>query len=1119
MTKRISALLCAIMLFSAGYTTSEAYAAGYINVCGEQIRLAEDPIISNDNIYYPIGEVAQILGMTADKNSDGSIVTVSVNEHTAEFSAGSETAVMDLVTIPVSSLFGRGGDVFVEEAFFLNYMKYMGFPCEKNELLTFTSLPEIIVPVQKETEDEFYTKLERDGVLITEDQLYKASVVGGRNLEITQVQLDKDEIPNCDKALQIKVLNEPTAIYDYQLRIIPKADIPPERFGVVSYWAKAVDISDETGYAYVGPCYEQNFGDYKKAGVVNQEIEPDGSWKKYYMLLSSKDDSYLASNSRFNMRFGYKPQTVMIAGLRVELLKSDYTKDDVTYLPTTENTYRGREDNALWRDEAFKRIEQNRKADISVNIRNEEGEPIENVGIKAEMIKNEFLFGTAVHNTFLQSGTSENAKRYAQEVQNHFNTVVYDTAGKWPTIEENRAVYASGIYNWANERNINVRGHTLFWDNLNYYSDSFKQAWNYMSNDERFYRVKEHINSNMTYFGNRIPQWDLLNEPLANRNLLNMIGVEKAAELFKLAKKIAPEVSLYVNETGINGNHSNWFQVRKLKSLITKLTDNGAPIDGIGIQAHCGTALRYPQEFYNQLDFLVNDSNVNEIAVTEYDFTTDDETLASDNLRDMLIAAYSHPKATAFLTWGFWDKQHWKKNAPFFYDDWSEKEALQVWDHYVNGEWKTSVSGSSNSDGLFSFRGHKGEYLLTVTVGGRESSAVFDTRGEGVINVTVGDVITILPDSVPDKKAELNQNDYLKYRSDYSVLKDGEITGSGALMPVYQQPEEYDQSIIIGKTESWNKVDVTDNFDDYGIDGKDENGRYINPVTNENVLGKWYGLDAYDKRGTVIQKIDDKYCLSFARQMSPEVVRSSISRILKPNGFPIDMSDTAYSFKINFNIPYENGAIGIRYGRYAEFSLARTADGTESETIAGIYSNNQSWANPVLKYGPSGKIVLDENKWYELSLTIIPKGNGSLKLFGILKSDGKALPLITQDVCYGEDLRFLNVDVKSYTDEGYTRRVFDLDAVSFKETVYKPYADIEGKNIIFSGNAGLMAAAAVYDKESGALLEVKTKTITEDYTPTVITLDTELNRDIYVKAFLWANNMSPAVQYYEWREL
>ncbi len=58
--------------------------------------------------------------------------------------------------------------------------------------------------------------------------------------------------------------------------------------------------------------------------------------------------------------------------------------------------YLGQELGALWREEAYKRIEKYRKNDVSIVVKKENGEVVNNAKVKISMKKNDFKFGTSI---------------------------------------------------------------------------------------------------------------------------------------------------------------------------------------------------------------------------------------------------------------------------------------------------------------------------------------------------------------------------------------------------------------------------------------------------------------------------------------------------------------------------------------------------------------------------------------------------------------------------------------------------------------------------------------------------------------------------------------------------
>lgn len=124
--------------------------------------------------------------------------------------------------------------------------------------------------------------------------------------------------------------------------------------------------------------------------------------------------------------------------------------------------YNGEEDGALWREEALKRIEKNKKSQINILVEDENGNKINDAQINIEMKKNDFLFGTSIP-------TIPNYGVWYGEGKNKVSDTLFNaTRGmqvfRNPLEKEHgmyRRDYITGI------RNLNIpytRGHWLFWD-------------------------------------------------------------------------------------------------------------------------------------------------------------------------------------------------------------------------------------------------------------------------------------------------------------------------------------------------------------------------------------------------------------------------------------------------------------------------------------------------------------------------------------------------------------------------------------------------------------------------------------------------------------------------------
>ena len=759
---------------------------------GEIIKLEHSPVIKDGTVFLPAREVFEALGMTVEWDGETQSVTASANDFSFVLRIDSANIRADGVEAELSKpVFVQNGTAYVSTQLFDDYMQYCTSKPVWEGKNTMCLEKPVIQTEEAFDQQKVLASLTGGETVLDMNDVFSAKANSDK-LKLATVNVSGQEFKT---ALEAQTLEQPSNIYDIQLVMKPKMDILAGEVAVLSYYGRKISTTDESGMGYVGPCYEENYGDYTKLASLTQEL--DENWTKYYVLLAPRIKNFPKDKAQFTLRFGFKMQTVQIAGLKITNYHNLYKYEDVAPKAEPTDTYKGIEDGALWRQKAMERIEKYRTRDITVNVKSENGTPIYDAAVNVDMTKNEFMFGTAVHNTFLQYGTSEKAVNYRNAVLDLFNTVVYGTAGKWPTNEPNKGVYASGILNWANENNITVRGHALFWDQIKYLPPTLQSAYPYMSDEQLKDRITEHVNDVMTQFKGSIPQWDVLNEPLNNNIMLRRLGYGEIVRHFNLAKAIDPDASLYVNETGIAGRKAHWSNVYKLYDLVTEAKNNGAAIDGIGIQAHCGGSMNYPQEFYNQLDYLA--SAVDEIAVTEYDFTPVNESMEAPYLRDMLIVAYSHPKCTGFITWGFWDQQHWKNHAPLYKSDWTPRDTVAVWKKYVQGEWETHESGKTDKDGMFKVRGHRGEYDVTVSYAGKTCTGrlLVTENGENTVNVTVGaNGISMKSSDVPKANRDVDVNGLYKYRTDYTVDENGAVTGSGEKYELTKMPWDFDTEII-----------------------------------------------------------------------------------------------------------------------------------------------------------------------------------------------------------------------------------------------------------------------------------------------------------------------------------
>ncbi|WP_157265980.1 fibronectin type III domain-containing protein [Paenibacillus sp. FJAT-27812] len=510
------------------------------------------------------------------------------------------------------------------------------------------------------------------------------------------------------KALRFTTSTQPQGTYLFQYVLPIEGQIEKDDVLLASFYARTISSTHETAEGQLAVVLEKT-QTWDKS--INETIAIPSQWKKFLIPIKAAllmpVGEFPANNAQLTLRLGFKPQVVEIADLQLINYMKAITIDR---LPSTPVTYEGMEDDAPWRAEANERIEQNRKGDFTITVKDKEGRPVEGADIHLKMRNHEFKFGTAV-NSQLALGTDAVSEMYRTKLKENFNSVVMENDMKWSWWEGNRARTVQ-LYNWLGENGFAVRGHALLWDGASRMPADIGGLLNDREAIDK--RIKNHFHELAGYFRGRLFDWDVLNEPVLNKLIRGHYGDEIAANWFKIAKEADPNAKLYVNETQILGVDAP--VISNLSNILQTLKDNNAPVDGIGIQAHFGSTPVAPMDFYDQLTHFTKYAD--EIAITEFDMNSPRQDLQAMFTRDILIATFSHPNVQSFTMWGFWDGAHWQNNAPLFRSDWSLKPSGEEWRKLVYEAWWTDSRGRTDEGGVYKERGFYGDYDIIVDYNG-----------------------------------------------------------------------------------------------------------------------------------------------------------------------------------------------------------------------------------------------------------------------------------------------------------------------------------------------------------------------------------------------------------------
>ena len=503
---------------------------------------------------------------------------------------------------------------------------------------------------------------------------------------------------------------------------------------LLRFMARAVATSDESGGAYLRLVVQKASPEWDKSLDGTHTLSRE--WQEFLVPFTFVAD-YAAGAVEVSFGMGFKRQTIELGGFDFVYYGRSVA---LAALPRSRATYAGREAGAAWRAAALARIEQLRKGDFFVEVVDADGRPVPGAAVRIEQRRSAFHFGSALQMARLVADSEDN-RRYRQKVLELFTAGGPENDLKWPAwIGEwgagyNRAQTLAGLA-WLRNHGLHVRGHVLVWPSWANLPASIRNLRGTPQQAEIPARALEHIAEEVSATRDLVEEWDVINEPYTNHDLMDLFGSAIQVDWFRAARAAHPTAPLYLNDYGNHDTALDAAHVAHFETTARYLQQQGAPLGGLGLQVHIGGSPSPPVNILAVLDRYA--ALGLPVRFTEFDINTDDEELQADYTRDFLTLAYSHASVVGVQLWGFWERAHWIPRAAMYRADWSEKPNARAYKALVLEQWRTQAAGTTDAQGRWRGRGFHGDYVVAVEHAGRRFEQVMALRaGEPAPTVRV----------------------------------------------------------------------------------------------------------------------------------------------------------------------------------------------------------------------------------------------------------------------------------------------------------------------------------------------------------------------------------------------
>ena len=378
--------------------------------------------------------------------------------------------------------------------------------------------------------------------------------------------------------------------------------------------------------------------------------------------------------------------------------------------------YPGHEPNAPWRGAAEDRINRIRKGTMKVYVQHVDGRKIAGARVRAKMIHHKFIFASYIGHKFLNKNdpSYEKVQSTFKELFNGATTPIY-----WKGWSAGGKEYYTEAMQHLKMNQIPFKASPIICPQESTIPDEVLAV----KNDQTKFRkaVLDHVKDvAQAVHSNGAAAVDVIHQPGSSGFVKQHAGADIYTEIFKVAKQHCPNTKLILDENQLITSSSEGKRER-LHQKIELLKQQNTGLRGIGIQGHvksdASNMLMNPQDVLGVLDAFASRHKI-PVEFTQFDVKTDDEQVRADYTRDMLTVAFSHPWASSFTVWGWWQGEHWLKGGAMLKEDFSPKPNYHAWKERIFGDWWTDISVETSEEGEALIEGFKGYYEITVDVGG-----------------------------------------------------------------------------------------------------------------------------------------------------------------------------------------------------------------------------------------------------------------------------------------------------------------------------------------------------------------------------------------------------------------
>ena len=387
-----------------------------------------------------------------------------------------------------------------------------------------------------------------------------------------------------------------------------------------------------------------------------------------------------------------------------------------------------------------KRIELNRKGNLTIKIKNSNNLPVSNAVVKVTQTQHEFLFGS----NLFELNDKDNSKTQL-DYQNAFKEIFNEAALPffWGAYEYNPRQYntndVDAKVNWCLKNGIKIMGTPMVYHLVYPYwapQDPVKAV------PEIHYRNEQLIKK----YRNNVSHWIMSNELTSaadhyGNGISNWVRRDGA---YKVLSNLSSTTKAVCANNGVNSKliYNDFKLDSSYFTMLANAQKYGTLPDALGIQSHMQEGNWTTQKVWDTCqavsifkkplhftEMTVVSAETRKLTlenflgtVLPWNWVTNPmgEKTQADNVEKYYSVLFSHPSVESITWWDFSDKNAWM-GAPsgLLRKDMSRKPAYDRLKSLIKGKWWTNLQTVSNANGTSVSRVFYGKHVVSVSVGGK----------------------------------------------------------------------------------------------------------------------------------------------------------------------------------------------------------------------------------------------------------------------------------------------------------------------------------------------------------------------------------------------------------------